>query len=415
MQIPSWPAVRLEWLAAIVACLLAGCAGHAMAHESASRAIPEDTGVRMGAALALSQASADEAWPAMRLPGILGSGETPVDRRGSALEHATLDAGLRLNAWLGATVAWGWHDADPPHMEAAWLQGDHEWGDDSLQFGLGRNRLPMGAQIEGGGHFDRFAAMPLAKRAVLNGDWIDDGASLRWQRDHNARWSWLEAIDAGMWRARSFPGGPGAGAAPTIHAQLRFGPVQLDGFASTVRPTRRGAHLQNALATHTHSLPDCKGSLTGIFCFDGRSDVLGASAAWALPWRGLQLQTSGLLRRDRGLLYSANGEAQYRGTTAGSWSDLIWPINLQFTLALRTETLRGVQTLEGPSAAVMAIDAGLMGSTRLSRQAISLAYTPINTLRLSLEGGADKQGSTRNGFMAIRLVWTPGTLWSRSW
>lgn len=419
MPIPSLPhkAIdRLQHLLLGAAALLGMAIGSAQAHELGAKALPETTGLRLGGALALSQAQADEAWPALKLPGILSNGETPVDRRGGALEHATLDAGLRLGQHFGAVLAVGWHDSDPAHVEAAWLQGEWAAGQDQLLLGLGRNRLPMGRLLEGGGHFDRFATMPLAKRAVLGGDWIDDGISLRWQRSHEGFFEALETLDLGVWRARSFPGGAAGSVAPAAHARLVWGDLSLDGFAALLRPEMRGAHVQDSRAAHTHAQPDCSGSLSGIFCFDGRSEVLSGSLAWLLPTQAdLRLELAGLLRRDRGQLYSINGASDYRGTTGGGWLDLIWQVTPKAGLALRGETLRGVQTLEGSSALLLARDAGLLGSTRIWRAAATASYAPWPALRLSAEAGSDRQGSRSNTFTLLRLVWTPDEFWSRSW
>jgi len=401
-------------LASSLASVLA--IGSALAHELGAKALPESTGLRLGAGLALSQAQADQAWPAIKLPGILSNGETPVDRRGGALEHGTLDAGLRLGTHFGALLALGWHDRDPVHVEAAWLQGETAWGQDQLLLGLGRNRLPMGRLLEGGGHFDRFASMPLAKRAVLGGDWIDDGISLRWQRSHDGPWPALETLDLGVWRARSFPGGAEGPAAPAAHLRLSWGDFSFDGFGALLRPQLRGAHVQSATAAHTHDRPDCRGGLTGIFCFDGRSEVLSGSLAWVLPTTAdLRLELAGLLRRDRGQLYSLNGDTDYRGSTGGGWLDLIWQYSPQIGLALRGETVRGVQTLESANALALARDAGLLGSTRIWRASASASYAPWPSLRLFAELGTDRQGTQRNNFSALRLVWTPDQLLAWHW
>lgn len=404
------PAAR--WLGT---ALLALACTAAPAHEGTDQALPAQPGLRLGAALVAGMADAGDAWPALRLPGIFSNGATPSDRRKPHLEHATLEAGLRVNRWLAAAVAWGWHDADPPHLEAAWLQLKAPLGDDGWALGLGRNRLPMGRVIEGGGHFDRFAAMPLAKRAVLGGDWIDDGLSLRWDRSHDGPLPWLETLDLGVWRGRVYPGGAAGPAVPALHASVKLGDWRLDGFAAALRPRGRGAHTQGPNTVHTHARPDCSGALTGITCFDGRSEVLGGSLAADLPWAGLQLRAGGLLRRDRGLLYSANGEAQYRGSTGGGWVDLLWPLMPKAELALRAENLRGVQTLAGSSALLAARDAGLLGSVPLRRASAALALQVMPDVRLSVEFGGEQQGQEHNDFTALRVVWIPQSLWSRSW
>ncbi|OYU27760.1 MAG: hypothetical protein CFE41_09625 [Burkholderiales bacterium PBB2] len=408
---PGW-----SWCRTLSLCLSLLSAPLLQAHELGLKALPEQTGLRLGAALALSQARADTAWPMAKLPGILGNGETPVDRRDGALEHATVDAGLRLGEHVGALLALGWHDSDPVHVEAAWLQAEARRGDEQWLLGAGRNRLPQGRLIDGGGHFDRFASQPLAKRAVLGGDWIDDGISLRWQRSHEGRWAALETVDLGLWRARRFPGGSQGPAAAAAHARLAWGDVALDASAALLRPRGRGAYVQSSTAAHTHERPDCSGNLLGIHCFDGRSQVFSASLSWLLPTEAdLRLEAAGLLRRDRGQLYSINGDTDYQGSTGGGWLDLIWQIRPSTGLALRAETLRGVQTLESVNALAVARDAGLLGNSRIWRAAASLSHEPWPGLRLSLEAGRETLGSQHNNFSLLRLVWTPDALWSRSW
>lgn len=407
-------ATRLRPLAA--GSLLALAAWTSQAHDLGQSAIPERSGMQLGAALALSQSHAHSAWPAPRLPGIFSNGETPTDRRHGALEHATVDAGLRLGPHLGAMLALGWHDKDPAHVEAAWLQAETEWGQDQWQLGLGRNRLPMGRLIEGGGHFDRFAAMPLAKRAVLGGDWIEDGLLLRWQRSHEAVLPALETLDFGLWRARRFPGGAQGPLAPAVHARVEIGDLSLDGAVAWLRPRLRGAYVQSATAAHTHEQPDCRGNLMGIHCFDGRSEVLSGSLSWRPPIQtDLRLELAGLLRRDRGLIYSLNGDTHYRGTTGGAWLDLIWQASVRSSLALRTERVRGVQSVESVNALALARDAGLLGSTRIWRTTGMASYQPMPSLSLSLELGRESLGSQHNDFGVLRLVWTPQTLWGRTW
>ena len=97
------------------------------AHEAGDLPIPESTGWQLSTALAVSHARSTAPWPARRLPGILGSGNAPVDRRGNALEHATVSGGIRVSPTWSAAVVLGWHDNDPYHVEAAWLQGQAWW------------------------------------------------------------------------------------------------------------------------------------------------------------------------------------------------------------------------------------------------------------------------------------------------
>lgn len=385
------------------------------AHDASSSAVPDDPGVQVGGAIALSLADARDPWPAARLPGVFGNGSTPVDRRGGALEHATVEIGARWTPALSATAAWGFHDSDPPHVEAAWVSWEQVLGDDLLALGAGRNRLPMGRILMNGGHFDRFGAMPLAKRAVTGDDWIDDGVSLRWQPGHDGALAGLDTVTAGIWRARSFPGGPDTAWAPALHARATLGSIDIDGFISSVAPPRRGAYIQNSRAAHTHDEPDCRTSLVGITCFDGRSDLLAFSIGWDLPWPTLRLESAMLLRRDRGVLFSASGEARYAGSTGGGWVDMIWTPSERHRVSLRAESVRSVQSLTGVGALAVATDAGLLGSTRIWRATAAASRRLKPGWLVSLEAGADAQGSHTNPFAALRLLWTPDRLGGWSW
>jgi hypothetical protein len=387
--------------------------GAAMAHDPFELPVPEEPGVQLAAQLAISQAEGDRAWPRAHLPGVLGVGTVPTDRRGTALEHGTVSAGIRGHGgWRGAVAA-GWHDTDPPHLEMAWVE--RVWTvqhDDTLELGLGRKAVPAGRVWTGAGHFDWFASMPLAKRAAFDGDWIDDGVNLRWVRDSATGWPWLRQVDLdlGLWRGRVMPGGEGATPAPVLHVQAAWTGMTVDAFVTSVRPAPRGGHVLSATAGHTHSQPRCDGSLQGVFCFDGRSDVLGGSVSAPLPgiWHHWRLEGAAVLRRERGQLYSLNGDTDYTGTTAGQWLDLRWQPNATWSVAARMEQLRAVQRITGRSAQVVATDAGLNGSTRLQRQALAVGWqSPDAQWQLRLELGQDVTGNRRDVFQALRLIWTP--------
>jgi hypothetical protein len=402
----------MKWLMLAAALALPHMA--AIGHEAGMGGLPEQPGFYLNAGAALSLAHAQEPWPAVRLPGVLTRGTTPVDRRGGALEHATLGLGLRLHEHLGGLLVAGWHDTDPAHLEAAWLQAEAETDQHQFKLGAGRHRLPMGTVLESGGHYDRHAAMPLAKRAVLDDDWIDTGVNLHWERDADAADFWPVQMDVGLWKARSFPGGDGARPAPALHVQWAWGPVLIDGFMASVSPSGRGGYIQNSTSGHTHEQPDCSGDLLAIFCFDGHSEILGGSINWALPIADLRMEAAGLLRRDRGQLFSRASSADYRGSTGGGWLDLIWPISRRITLSARGEFVRGVHTLNGVGALAVAQDAGLMGNTSIQRGALAASYAFGHDTRISVELGDERIGPNDNPYALIRLVWTPDRLWSWS-
>lgn len=394
----------------LVTYLLICLAWPALAHEQANDADTLGAGIRLNMALAMSYAKSDAAWPSPRLSGLLGSGQTPADRRQWALEHGTVGVDITPVRPLTLQLAWGWHDQDPVHVEAAWLQTTWPSHEATWQVGVGRKAIPMGPVLSQGGHLDRFAAMPLAKRVVLDDDWIDDGATLTWRKptDHSQGQRFrFDALTLGMWQAQDFPGGTGAKIAPSLHVAMSLWSLHVDAFGISVRPTARGSYSQNDRAAHTHDTPDCSRSLVGIFCFDGRSEVGGISVVWPSALPNVQLQAGGLLRRDRGLLYSLNGQASYRGTTGGGWVDAIWRFQPHWSIGTRLETIRGVQTIEGDGALLVATDAGLLNNQKHQRWSTNLLYQATPSLLLSAEAGQERHGDGQQAFGLLRLVWTP--------
>lgn len=410
---------RLSRLPRLIALACLASATSANAHEMDDATLPEGRGLRATAAVAVSHARSDVAWPHVRLDGVLTSGRTPSDRRNNALEHGVVAVAIKPLEALSAQVAWGWHDQDPAHLETAWVQGT--WSPteaDRLLVGVGRRRLPAGPVVAQGGHFDRFASMPLAKRAVLDDDWIDDSVGVTWQnqRDHEAgAIVRFESATLSLWQAHSFPGSRETQAAPTLHAGIRLLSLRLDAFGLSIQPRGRGAYVQNELAAHTHETPDCRNSLVGIHCFDGRTEVAGLSASWATPLPGLQVQAAGLMRRDRGELTSINGVAQYQGSSAGFWVDAAWQFLPRWNVAARWEGLRGRQTLTGDGATLVATDAGLLNNQRHQRFSAALTFSPVPSLRVSTEFGQELHGTSRDPFALVRLVWAPDALLDLRW
>jgi hypothetical protein len=396
------------------ACLALLGAGLAQAHETGDGSIPESPGLQIGASAALAYLRSDNPLPAVRLPGVLGMGDTPTDQRKGRLEHGTLEAGIRLSPMLGATVAAGWHDKEPVHTEVAWLEARPGMGSE-WAIGAGRNRVPLGAVVGNAGHFDRYAQTPLAKRATFNGDWIEDGVNASWRPHLDGAWSWLEAVDVGAWRATRFPGSSDAPWAPVVHLRASLGDVGLDGFASRLQPRGRGAYVQRANSGHTHTAPQCSTSLRDITCFDGTVDVLGGSAVWDTPITGLQLTAAGLLRRERGDLYSQNGNTRYQGRTIGGWVEVLWQPSATWDVGVRLERLQGRHTLEGPGATMVATDANLLPNQASQRAAAMLGWRPASGWLVTFEGGRERIAQAGSNFLALRLLWTPTPLFAKNW
>ncbi|MCD0417012.1 hypothetical protein LOC51_07285 [Rubrivivax sp. JA1024] len=393
---------RTDALCALAAALLAGAA---QAHEAGADPLPEDPGWRVGAAAAVFAADAGRRWPAATLPGVLQRGSPPEDQRGGlTLEHATLDAAARFTPHFGAAAAVGWHDGDGAHVEAAGLH--LRWaghgGEYALQ--LGRDTVRLGGVIDGAGHYDRFIQTPLAKRAVFDDEWIDDGASLAW-RDPLA--DGLRGVEAGLWRGRVFPGGEHGPAVPSLRLHLGWGHVDAQLSAARFQPDARGSAAATVGApAHTHGTLDCRASLQQRVCFDGTADVLAASLQWQNDAGDWTLAAAGMLRRERGELYATDGSAGLRSRVAGGWVDAAWRAAPAWTLAGRLERLVPRQKLDGVGTVSLARAAGFDAAGSRQRATAAALWTWRPGLTLALETGREWGAGEHLSQLALRLIWS---------
>ena len=417
---PRRKSLRWHACAAAAASLCALSLQPALAHDGSDASIPPTPGLQINAAAAVAYQHADQPVPAPRLTGVLGLGDTPTDQRGWALEHGTLGAGVRFTPLLGANVTFGKHGNERAHTEAAWLEARPS-ADSEFTLGAGRNRMPLGPVIGNAGHLDRFGQMPLIKRAAFNGDWIEDGVNLAWQPHLEGAFEWLQGLDAGLWRARRFPGSENAAWAPTVRARAagpmgsRWGDWEADAFYSRLEPQGRGAYVQRSNSGHIHTAPQCSTSLRDITCFDGTMDLLGASASWATPLPGVRLTAAGVLRNERGNLYSQNGDTRYTGRTRGGWLEALWQPTAQWEMAARQEWLRSSNAVSGPGAALVAADANLLPNQPSRRFTAMLGWRPHADWLLALEAGRERIAGQGNTVVALRVVYTPGPLLQKGW
>lgn len=391
------------------------CASSALAHEVGSELIPEIRGWRVDAAAALRAAEADGRWPAPPLPGAPGLGMAPRRSDGDLrLEHATLGAALRLDARYGAQWVVGQHDRDKPHTESALLQARWALGADILALNLGRDTVRMGATLDGAGHFDRFSQAPLAKRGVLDDQWIDDGLTLRWQRDVERG---LRTLEAGLWRGRSFPGAAAGALVPTLRAHGGWDHWDLQLFASHLEPEARGSAMQSIGAEgHSHGSLDCRAGLAQRVCFDGRSELLGASLRWENDDGALSASLAGLLRHERGALYSLSSTADYRTTAGGWWADFTWSPWQHWILAARAEHLVPRNRLNGAGSTQLAREAGLLAGQPADRFSVAILRQLGWGAQLALEAGSESQVDGRRlSHVAMRLIWRAPELLKGRW
>ncbi|GLS04425.1 hypothetical protein GCM10007860_15720 [Chitiniphilus shinanonensis] len=395
--------------------LLALLALGAQAHDSGEAAIPSWPSWRFGAALAGEYLDADPPYPAPTLPGILGNGSRYDDRRGWRLEHATLELAARLTPAFGGHAAVGWHDDGKAHVEEAWFEGNFPLDHTDLAFGAGRDTLPIGAVIERGGHFDRFLTMPLAKRALFDGDWQEGGVNLRWLRSSDEPWPWLRRVDLGMWRSDAFPGDGGDRLFPMLRLGFGRETLLVDAFYAHLEPQARGAFAQGSGAGHVHGSPDCSGTLAQRVCFDGTVDLAGLSGNWATPLPSLALSGALLARREAGSLAAQNGDTRYRGTTWGGWAQAAWQFDARWETALRYEWLEADHTLRGPGATSVARDAGLLDNPGATRFGAMLGWRPWHDWLFSIEAGSEQLADQHTPYVALRAVWQAPELFGGGW
>lgn len=377
-------------------------ASQASAHGDAASAVPDEPGARIGLAAAVSQINASQLLPSARLAGYLLQGDPGVDRRGFGLEHAVIDGGWRFNETWGASLAIGKHDSDKAHVEAAWLQARRRTGYGDWQLTAGRQRPELGPVVTPAGHLDRFAMVPLAKRMAVNDDWVDDGAQLGWRSAGAGDVQW--SADAGVWKGQVFPGSASASAAPSLHLGASRGDWRLDGFAARFSPQGRGAQVSGVNGAHSHSAPLCDAALRQVICLDGASHVAGASVRWDSHQWPLSVSAAGLLRRDSGALYSANGSAQYRGDNRGGWVDAVWRFHPRAEAGMRTERIQASHHLTGPGASLLSTEAGFNAYGPIRRSSLMLGYSLNDSMDLRMETGRETARGAAARFTLIRLV-----------
>jgi hypothetical protein len=395
----------LAWCLCASTCL----APTAWAHGDAHQAIPEAQGFKLGAAGVLAGLSAPRQLLSQGLPGYLLQGDPGVDLRGTQLEHGVLQAGYRLSDNWGAQLAVGAHGTDPWHIETAGLQARSTAAATQWTVNLGRISPALGSVITRAGHLDRFGLMPLARQAMTDGDWTQDGAELGLKRP---LWGVDSTVHVGVWAGQRFPGSSASQPRPfpSLHLGAQWdgawGGWALDGFVAQLHPTGRASRITSSNGAHTHVAPVCDASLNGVVCFDGHSRLSGLSAQWSGPDIPVTLKAAMLWRSEQGTLQSVNGLAQYDARNRGDWLEAIWRIHAQWETALRLERLHAQHTLvgSGSGAGLLASESGFGNYKALQRTTAMLGYKLNPLVGLSLEAGRESTQTQAVHFFAARLI-----------
>lgn len=378
----------------------------AWAHGEADDPLPVEAGVGIDLQVAWRALDARRTLPSTAMRGYLLRGDDGVDPRDSALDNASVGLSWRMNDTWGARWVISRHDSDPAQTEAAWLQT--RWDRDNGQVWrvqVGRMRPTGGPVLDGMGGASRFALAPLAERVALDHPDPQDGVQLSWRDEEASGWTW--SADAGLWRGRAFPGDAQEALMPSVHLGVERGAWALHGLAMAYRPEGRGARITGQ-SRHSHAAPVCDERLTEVVCFDGKSPVLAASLSWqgqgsSLRWP-LTLTAAGWLRQDEGVLRSANGQAQYKGTHQGVWWQADWQAHENWVLSWRQERADVQHTLQGAGAQLLASEAQFVNRAGVSRQALTLGYRMADWSRLQLEWGRERQGAASAPYVALRWM-----------
>jgi len=387
----------------------------AFAHDPDTDPLPVSPGWRLGAAAALVAAFSQERWPTAGWPGVFATGIAPRDQTGGVrLEHATIEGAARLNGWLGAHLAIGWHDREEAHVEAATLILRQTRSTDAFQLQAGRSEVRLGSVIDRAGHYDRFSQPPLAKRAIVDDRWIDDGVALSWRRDHA---DGIRGIEAGVWRGQSFPGATAGEPVPSLRLHLGWGPFDAHLTAARFSPEGRGTVAAGTVESegHAHGALDCRDTLQQRVCFDGTVDLLGASLAWTPAASAWSVSAAVMSRHERGLLYSTSGAATSSTRIDGGWIDVAWRAAARWTLAARAERLVPENSLEGIGTSLLAREAGMVPTGPVERATLALLHDLTPSIRLAVEIGEERFEGGQARFASLRAIWRqPGWL-SGTW
>lgn len=397
-------------VSALAALAALAWAGGASAHGDPGDVLPPQPGLSLSVDLALRALHSRRTLPSTRLDGVLLKGDAGTDPEGLQLQHGAAAAAWRLTDAWGAYAALGAHGKDPARLEAAWLQWRHDAPTGSAWLvTAGRQAPAVGPVLAAERDAGSFALPALAQRAAWDHHGGDDAVQVGWR---SAPGNIDLALDAGLWRGRLFPGGRHGGSShlgTSLHAGATWQGWSLDAAWMRLHPRARGASTSPA-AGHSHGSPQCDARLFNVICFAGRADVLGGSLRWngadsASGWP-LELSVAGWWRQDKGSLESANGMAAYTGRSAGAWADALWQWRPAISLLWRHERLQPRHRLEGSGARLLAAEARLQHAASSRRDTLRLAWQARPGVQLSLEVGEERVAGRREGFAALRAVFS---------
>lgn len=396
LQTPNWPIRLLSLL-----CL--SLTNITWAHDVGSSDIPEDAGWVIGIGAAAAYAKQTEI-AEQSIPSVLDAGSAHNDLQGWRFEHATISAGVRVNRWIGAQLAVGWHDQDEMHWESAWLELQSNQPGSNWRAGAGKNTVPIGDLWQQAGHLDRFMQQPLVKQAFFNGDWIANGVSVRWERDQSSL-PWLKQISISGWQQDEYPADKSNNSFPVLSVSLNDSSWTFDAYASTLKTSQRKSDLAKTSHSHSHDSSGCSVIQENVACFKGRSHIAGASLTWQTPIESLQLRWAGAIRKEKGQLTSTASLVDYQANSWGGWIEPSWVITPQWEAALRYEWLKGNNTLKGAGASLLARQTRLSPNQGAERSSIIIGWRPEKSWLLTLEGGLEASAGKDNRYVALRAVW----------
>jgi hypothetical protein len=376
-----------------LAGLFLGCitAFSAFAHESH----PDEEVPVFSLGVGVQAATANNTWPAPRLPGVLEAGNPREDERDGRLSYVELGLEMPLPGQHLGQLRFSQHgkQADP-EVESAWITGETLVDIHRMRYTLGRQLLPVGLENQIDSHHREFAIAPIALRGVLNDSWRGDGVRVDLELPAGFE------MGMGIWINDGFPGAPSD--KPEV-ATLRLGWTggEWQAEAGYVYADVDGRGLMTTgVSGHTHSLPSCDQVDPNRVCYSGKTQVANLAIRWRPEDRPWWVGGEWLFKRDDGALDSFFGQPDYRGDFNGGWLNFGWKVSPGLDVLFRAERAIASHNISGVNASLVAGQAGIANADRsLSAYGVSLAWHPAKDHFIGLEWQRELIRSQDNVFL----------------
>lgn len=376
--------------------------GSVLAHSGHEHHTKQGASLNFG--LGIQSVTAQNPWPAARLPGVLEAGSERENEQGVSISYLELGVSYRFSDQLLAVYNTAKHGVNmAPETEALYFEyTDLELGT-LLQVDtrLGRQQVNVGLLNQQESHDWRLGIAPIAMRAVLNDSWRSDGVTVHF-KSHSG---WY--LGAGIWSNSFFPGGDIDNSALntyTINAgwqQQESGTkIQYEVGYANLDVTGRALSTIGA-GRHTHTLPSCSAVDENRVCFVGDVDLIHVGAKWQK--QKLWVQGELFYKKEEGILDSVFGMPGYHSEYLGSWLDLGWQISPDWNAITRVQYNRVNHQIKGANAQLIAEQAKInVSESSLTAVGLGVNYTTWRDHFISAEAHYESMGDYDNRVLLLR-------------